>query len=259
MLLAIDIGNTNVTVGLFRGEKLIATWRAKTDVHRQPDEYAVLLMNLLSHNGIPLAEIRKAAIASTVPPLITTFEELSREYFHVNPLVVGAGTKTGMRVLYENPKDVGADRVVDAVAGYKLYGAPLIIVDFGTATVFDAVTKDGDYLGGAIAPGIGIAAEALFEHASKLPRIELLRPKTAIGRNTVSSMQSGLIFGYVGLIEGLVERFKRELGAGAKVVATGGLVGIFAKETKVIDIVDRGLTLTGLRMLHELNEKPGTA
>jgi len=255
MLLAIDIGNTNIVMGVFEGERLRATWRLATDVHKLADEYAVILLNLLPRDGLALSEIKDVILSSVVPPLVATFEELCRRYVGVEPLVVGSGVKTGVRILTENPREVGADRVVNALAAHRLYGGPVIVIDFGTATTLDAVSEDGDYLGGAIAPGIGIAAEALFERASKLPRVELVRPKNAIGKNTVTSMQSGLIFGYVGLIEGIVARIRDELGGEAKVVATGGLAQTMARETRVIDVVNPDLTMLGLRLIHELNSK----
>ena len=195
-------------------------------------------------------------MASVVPDLAPVFEQLCRRYFHVDPLVVNTGTRTGVRIVYDNPREVGADRIVDVVAALHDYGPPpLIIVDFGTATVFDAVSAEGDYLGGAIAPGIGIASEALFERAAKLYRVELERPKTAIGKNTVAAIQSGTLFGYVGLIEGMVARFKNELGGSARVIATGGWAERLAKETNVFDAVDANLTLTGLRLIHEMNTR----
>ena len=253
MLLAIDIGNTNIVVGVFDGEKLKATWRLGTDVHKLEDEYAALLLNLLSMKGLAFADIDDAIISSSVPPLVTVFEELCRRYFEVTPMVVGPGIKTGVRISIENPREVGADRVVNAAAAHKLYGGPLIVIDFGTATTLDAVSEEGDYLGGAIAPGIVISSEALFEHAAKLPRVELVRPPKAIGRNSVSAMQSGIVFGYVGLIEGLVARMQKELGGTAKVIATGGLANIIASETGVVDAVELDLTLVGLRLIYELN------
>jgi len=253
MLLAIDIGNTNIVVGVFDGEKLKATWRLGTDVHKLEDEYAALLLNLLSMKGLAFTDIDDAIISSSVPPLVTVFEELCRRYFEVTPMVVGPGIKTGVRISIENPREVGADRVVNAAAAHKLYGGPLIVIDFGTATTLDAVSKEGDYLGGAIAPGIVISSEALFEHAAKLPRVELVRPPKAIGRNSVSAMQSGIVFGYVGLIEGIVARMQKELGGTAKVIATGGLANIIASETGVVDAVELDLTLVGLRLIYELN------
>ncbi|MFQ5987492.1 MAG: type III pantothenate kinase [Dehalococcoidia bacterium] len=253
MLLAIDIGNTSIGFGVFDGERMCATWNVATDINKTADEYAVLLLNLLPREGLSLSDIDHAIIASVVPPLEPVFEELSERYLGVSPLIVGPGVKTGVRICTDNPREVGADRVVNAAAAHRLYGGPLIVIDFGTATTVDAVSKEGDYLGGAIAPGIGIAAEALFERASKLPRIELIAPEHAIGKNTVASMQSGVIFGYVGLIESLVHRIRRELGGKARVIATGGLADVIAKETKVVDVVSPHLTMVGLRLIHELN------
>ncbi|MBI4296931.1 MAG: type III pantothenate kinase [Chloroflexi bacterium] len=253
MLLAADIGNTNIVLGIFDGETLRASWRLYSDVHKMPDEYAVMLFDLLKTQGLSSSIVSDAILCSVVPPLISTFEEMCQRYLKVSPLVVGTGIKTGVRILYDNPREVGADRVVDALAAYKLYGGPVIVVDFGTATVFDAVSKEGDYLGGAIFPGLGIATDALFERTARLPRIELTRPKAAIGKNTVASMQSGLIFGYVAMVEGLVQRFRQEIGGMVRVVATGGLAQIIAKETTAFDVVNPDLTLVGLRLIHELN------
>ena len=256
MLLALDVGNTNVTIGIFDGDQTVASWRIATDIERLADEYAVLLLGLLRTADIEPDVIDQAVMANVVPDLAPVFEQLCERYFGVRPLVVGTGTRTGIRVLYDNPREVGADRIVDVVAALHLYGPPpLIIVDFGTATVFDAVSADGEYLGGAIAPGIGIASEALFERAAKLYRVELERPKTAIGKNTVASIQSGTLFGYVGLLEGMVARFKRELGSQARVIATGGWAELLARETHVFDAVDQNLTLTGLRLVHEMNAR----
>ena len=253
MLLAIDVGNTNITVGVFEGEKLKASWRLEADVNRLADEYGVLMANLLDHEGVGCEQIDAGVMASVVPDLDPVFEAVCRRYFSVRPLVVSTGVRTGLRILYDSPREVGADRVADAVAAIKLYGPPLILVDLGTATVFDAISKDGDYLGGAIAPGLVIAAEALFQRAARLYRVELARPTDAIGRNTVAAVRSGVIFGYVGLVEGMVERFKEELGEGAKVVATGGWAELVAQETDVIDVVDTNLTLMGLRFIYEMN------
>lgn len=255
MLLAIDIGNTNVTLGVFEGEDLKGTWRFASDPKKMPDEYAVQLMTLLPLSGIDLSTIKDAVMCSSVPTLVVTFEELCQRYYGVKPLTVGAGIKTGIRIRYENPREVGADRVADAVAAFRMYGAPLIVVDCGTAIVFDAVTAEGDYLGGAIAPGINLALNALVSGTSMLRGVELIRPKQAIGRNTVNSIQSGIIFGYVGLVEGLVARFKEELGGSAKVIATGGQANILAHETSVIEVVEPDLTLHGLRIIHELNRE----
>ena len=258
MLLALDGGTTNITLGGFEGDEVRATWRIGTDVERLADEYAATLLGLMHAEHIETKSITQAIMASVVPDLAPVFERLCTRYFGVEPLTVGTGTKTGVRVLYENPRDVGADRIVDVVAALALYGPPpLIIVDFGTATVFDAVSAEGDYLGGAIAPGIGIASEALFERAAKLYRVELERPKSAIGKNTVGAIQSGTLFGYVGLLEGMVARFKSELGGAARVVATGGWATLLAKETQVFDAVDPNLTLTGLRIIHENHQRMG--
>ncbi len=253
MLLAIDIGNTNITLGIFQGEQLRATWRLAPDVNRLADEYGVLMISLLSQRGLGKDDLDAAVMCSVVPDLEPVFEQVCRRYFDVTPLVVGAGVRTGLRILYDSPRDVGADRVADAVAAIHLYGTPLILVDLGTGAVFNAISKGGDYVGGAIAPGLGIAAEALFRRAARLYRVELARPKSAIGRNTVAAVQSGLIFGYVGLVEGMVARFKRELGSEAKVVATGGYAELLAPETSVIDVIDPNLTLTGLRLIYEMN------
>jgi type III pantothenate kinase len=254
MLLAFDVGNTTITIGLFAGERLHATWRIATDHQRLADEYAVLLLGLLNIERVTPDEISDAVLASVVPDLAPTFDALCRRHLGVPPLIVGTGTRTGVKVLYDSPRDVGADRIADVVAGIRCYGPPpLIIVDLGTGTVFDAVSAEGDYLGGAIAPGIHVAAEALYERAAKLQPVELVRPPSAIGKNTVAAVQSGLLFGYVGLIEGMVARFKQELGGSARVVGTGGWADLIARETKVIDVVDQDLTLHGLRLIYEAN------
>ena len=253
MLLTIDIGNTNVTMGVFRDEDLVATWRLATDTHKLPDEYALLIRGLLPLKGVAPQDIHSIALCSVVPPLTQVFDELGSAYFGVSPLVVGTGTRTGVRILYENPRDVGADRVVDAAAAFTLYGGPVIVVDFGTATVFDAVSRDGDYLGGAIASGINLTAEALFERTSQLRRVELVPPKTAIGRNTAASIQSGIIFGHVGMVEAMVRRFKAEIGEDTKVVATGGMAPLIQKETSIFDAVNLDLTLIGLRLICKIN------
>ena len=253
MLLAIDVGNTRTNLGVFEGEKLRATWQVATRIHHMADEYATLLLNLLHHQGLDESDIKEVALCSVVPPLITTFEELFQRYFHISPLVVGAGVKTGVRIRMDNPKEVGTDRIVNAAAAHHLYGGPIIIADLGTATTFDTVSKEGDYLGGAIAPGIVTAAEALFMQAAMLPRVELIPPKHAIGTNTIAAIQSGIVFGYVGLIEGIVARIQQELEEKAKVVATGGYAELIAKETTVIDAVNPDLTLIGLRLIYLMN------
>ena len=253
MLLTIDIGNTNLTLGLYEGDTLGAHWRLATDHNRMPDEYGLQLLGLLQNAGKTIADIKGISLASVVPPLTGRVVQACREYLKQEPLVVDAGVKTGIKIRYEDPKAVGADRVCDAVAVMKLYGGPACVVDFGTATTFNAITKDGEYLGGAITAGINLAAEALYTRAAKLPRIDLQVPPSVIGRNTVHAMQSGLLFGYVSMVEGMVNRFRAELGSDMKVVATGGLAEVVAHETKVIDIIAPWLTLEGLRLIWEMN------
>jgi type III pantothenate kinase len=254
MLLTIDVGNTSVMMGAFDGNDLRITWRMATSISRMPDEYAATLLSLLGHEGLKPSDITDVCMCSVVPPLVRTFENLLNRYFNVQPLVVGAGTKTGVRIRMDNPREVGADRIVHTAAAHQLYGGPLIIVDMGTATTFDTVSKDGEYMGGAIAPGIFTAAEALFSRTAMLPRVKLARPPKAIGTNTVSAMQSGIVFGYVGLIEGMVTRMQKELGDKVKVIATGGYSEIIAEETTVIDVVNPNLILIGLRMVYAMNK-----
>ena len=254
MLLAVDIGNTNITIGVFDGSKMKATWRVATGVHRMPDEYASLILHLFEHEGITSSKITDTILCSVVPPLTGVFEEMCRHYLKVSPILVEAGVKTGVRISMDNPREVGADRIVNAVAAHQLYGGAVIVIDLGTATTFDAVSEEGDYLGGAIAPGIAIATEALFSRTAVLPRVELTHPKRAIGRNTVAAMQSGIVFGYAGLIEGIVTRIKQELGGKAKVVATGGYAELLARETPAIEEVNPDLTLIGLRLIYEMNK-----
>lgn len=253
MLLTIDVGNTNITIGLYKGEELQSAWRLATAHERMPDEYGMQMLGLLEHAGCSPEEVGGIVMASVVPPLTSTFEKACLSYLDREPLTVDTGVKTGVRIRYEDPKAVGADRVVDAAAVQRLYGGPACIVDFGTATTFDAVSKEGDYLGGAIAPGVNIAAEALFSRTAKLPRVDLARPASAIGRNTVDAIRSGLLYGYVGLVEGMVSRFREELGREMKVIGTGGLAEVIAAETRVIEILAPWLTLEGLRIVWELN------
>jgi type III pantothenate kinase len=258
MLLTLDLGNTNLTIGLYDGQELRHHWRLATDHARMPDEYGLQLLGLLTNAGRTLADLDGISLASVVPPLTGRLIQACREYLGrggvpLPLLVVDAGVKTGLRICYEDPRQVGADRVADAVAVLHLYGGPACVVDFGTATTFNAVTKEGEYLGGAITAGVNLAAEALFTHAAKLPRIDLQKPPSVIGRNTVHAMQSGLIYGYVSMVEGMVARFREELGAEMKVVATGGLAELVAKETEIIDVLAPWLTLDGLRILWELN------
>jgi type III pantothenate kinase len=255
MLLTIDIGNTVVTLGLFDDERLVTTLRVATDIRRQSDEYGVTLTNLLALKGFRGEQIASACLCSVVPPLTVVFQDVCRDYFGVTPLLVSAGVRTGMPILYDSPRDVGADRIADAVAATKMYGAPLIVVDLGTATVFDAVSRDGEYLGGAIAPGINLAADALFLNTSQLRRVELVAPDAAIGRNTTAALQSGLVLGYAGLITGMIARFKKELGQDARVIGTGGLVRVIAREADVFDEINQELTLIGLRIIYQMNQR----
>jgi type III pantothenate kinase len=254
MLLAIDVGNTGLGLGLFEGDKLRATWRMATSISRMPDEYAALLFSLLNHEGLRAADITDVCICSVVPPMVTTLEELFQRFFNVKPLVVGAGTKTGVKIRMDNPREVGPDRIVHSAAAHHLYGGPLIIVDMGTATTFDTVSKNGDYTGGAIAPGFQTASEALFARTAMLPRVNLMKPGKAIGTNTISAMQSGIVFGYISLIEGMVNRIQKELPEKAKVILTGGFLDVFEKETSVVDVVNRNLILIGLKLVYEMNK-----
>jgi type III pantothenate kinase len=253
MLLAIDIGNTNIVWGVFDGDKLLVDWRVSTDHAKTTDEYAILLLDLLRVEGISPERMDGVILSSVVPPLTPQFEELSETYFHCLPLIVAVEIETGLTIKYTNPQEVGSDRIVNAAAAYRRYGGPIIIVDFGTATTFCAVTPEGEYLGGAIAPGLRISAEALYARTAKLPKIELARPKSAIGQDTVTSMQAGLIFGYAGLVDELVQRIQHELGRECFVVATGGLAGLIAPESRTIREVRPHLTLEGLALLWALN------
>lgn len=254
MLLVIDAGNTNIVLGIYDDELLIKNWRIATDKSKTADEYGILFHDLLVHTGIGLANITDIIISSVVPTMTGLLERLSRSYFGLKPLVVGPGIKTGMQIHYDNPREVGADRIVNAVAGYEKYRTSLIIVDFGTATTFDFVNGKGEYCGGAIAPGLAISMEALFQKASKLPWVEIAKPPAIIAKNTVNSMQAGIFYGYVGLVDEIVGRMKRESRENPKVIATGGLAGLVAPETKSIEAVEDYLTLEGLRILHLRNK-----
>jgi len=255
MLLVIDVGNTNTVLGLYDGEHLIHDWRIRTVVDHTIDEYGMLIYNLYKTSRIDAHKIIKDIIIScVVPPMLNILEPLCQKYFNVKPLIVGPGVKTGMPIFYDNPKEVGADRIVNAVAGFEKYKQDLIIVDFGTATTFDYVSKKGEYMGGCIAPGIMISSEALFERAAKLPRVELSKPKCIVGKDTVSSMQAGIMYGYAGLVDGICERIRAEVKSDPLVIGTGGLARIVAPETKSIKVVDDMLTLEGLRIIYLRNK-----
>jgi len=253
MLLAIDVGNTNIVYGLFEGARLVHQFRVESSRGRTGDEYAVVLRQLLEMHAVDARAVDAAIVASVVPPLTEPMVQLVRRAFGLEALVVGPGVRTGMAVLYENPREVGADRIVNAVAAYEHVKSGVIVVDFGTATTFDCVTPKGEYLGGVIAPGVQISADALFARAAKLPRVDIAKPAKVVGRNTVHSMQSGLVYGYVGLVDGIVERLRGELDYPCAVIATGGLATLIAPMSKTIAEVDGELTLTGLRLIHERN------
>jgi type III pantothenate kinase len=254
MLLVIDIGNTNIVFGVYNGDKLINHWRLSTVFHKTVDEYAILINSLLYIEKIKLGEIDSAIISCVVPPLLIPFEIFCARYMGIKPLLIGPGIKTGMPILYENPQEVGADRIVNAVAGFDKHKTALIVVDFGTATTFDYITPKGEYVGGAIAPGVMISLEALFERAAKLPRVELIRPKNVIGKNTVNAMQSGITYGYVSLVDGIVKKIKDEVKTNPYVIATGGLANFIYKNSSSLDEVDEFLTLEGLKILYERNK-----
>ena len=254
MILTMDIGNTNIKTALFDGMETVQYWRISTNRNMSSDEYGILLMNLFAHHHIAVSDVSGIMISSVVPQINFTILHMCRSYFGMDPLMIGPGIKTGINIKYENPRELGSDRIANAVAAYELYGGPCITIDFGTATNFGVISEKGEFLGGAICPGLKLAAEALTERTAKLPRFELTKPESVIGKNTVSNMQSGIVFGYIGQINYLVERMKKELGApDAKVIATGGLAVLVAGETKVIDVMDGLLTLKGLCLIYRKN------
>jgi type III pantothenate kinase len=262
MLLTFDISNTTIKAGVFQDERLLADWRFATERAKLTDEYAMLLLSLFQVSGVPITEISGVAISCVVPPLRSVFDQLARRYLHVKPIIVGTDTRIGVKLTVDNPYEVGADRIVNALATHRLYGGPAITIAFGTATVFDCVSENGEYLGGAIAPGMVTALESLTRSAAQLYQVELVRPPKAIGKNTIHTMQSGLVLGYASLVEGLVCRLKREMRDASPektvtVIATGGLAEVIAPETNAIDVIDQQLTLKGLRLLYELNQPIG--
>ncbi|MBS3901638.1 MAG: type III pantothenate kinase [Dethiobacter sp.] len=255
MLLAVDVGNTNIVLGVYQGRELKVSWRISTNREQTGDEYGIIFKNLFAQAGIDDSQLSGMIVSSVVPPLMFSLEEMAKRYFRFDPLVVGPGMKTGLNIKIDNPREVGADRIVNAVAGIELYGGPLIIVDFGTATTFDAISRNGEYLGGAIAPGISISTEALFQRAAKLPRVELIKPKRVIGRDTISSMQSGIIYGFIGQVDGVVKRMTQEFPEKPKVVATGGLAALLVADSETLEIVNPLLTLEGLLIIYERNKQ----
>jgi type III pantothenate kinase len=255
MILVVDVGNTHTVLGLFEGRGLVDHWRIATHISRTEDEYGILLKELLLFCGISMDQVSGMVVSCVVPPVVVALEGLGRKYLGVKPVVIGPGVKTGMPIKLEDPREVGADRIVNAVAAYEAHRQALIVIDFGTATTFDCVSARGEYLGGVIAPGLQISTEALFQRASKLPRVELVRPPAVIGKNTVQSMQSGIVYGYIGLVEGLVVRIAAELGENPWVIATGGLAPLIGRQTKAIHEVDELLTLKGLVRLYEMNRR----
>ena len=257
MILTLDIGNTNIKSALFEGSEMRQYWRLATNRNRTSDEYGMSMMNLLNHFSIDKAGVTGIMMSSVVPQINFTIEHMCRSYFGMEPMKIEPGVKTGINIKYENPRELGSDRIANAVAAYELYGGPCITIDFGTATSFGAISARGEFLGGAICPGLKLAADALTERTAKLPRFELVKPEGVIGRNTVANMQAGIVYGYIGQIKYLVNRMKREMGVeGIKVIATGGLAVLVAGESSVIDVMDGLLTLKGLRIIYEKNAKP---
>lgn len=256
MLLAMDIGNTNTVLGLFNGDQIVHDWRIRTEVNATVDEYGILIRSLFNAHGVPPDKVKDIIISCVVPPVLNVVERFCRKYFSLVPLIVGPGVKTGMPIFYDNPKEVGADRIVNAVAAYEAFQKATIVVDFGTATTFDYISDRGEYMGGVITPGIMISCEALFQKASKLPRVEIFaKPPSIIAKNTIASMNAGIVYGYAGLVEGIINRIRREVNADLRVVATGGLAPLIACECPAIEEVDDYLTLKGLKIIFERNQR----
>ena len=254
MLLCIDVGNTNIVMGVLDKDKIIGHWRVRTEKDATSDELGILICNLFQTSKINMGVVRDIIISCVVPPLLNAIEGLSKRYFNIKPMIVGRGLKTGMPIKYDNPKEVGADRIVNSVAAYEKYKCGLIIVDFGTATTFDCVSEDGAWIGGAIAPGVFISSEALFTKASKLPRVEIFSgPQNVIAKDTISAMNVGIVYGYAGMVDGIVNRIKKEIGHKVKVIATGGIASLIARESETVDAIDENLTLEGLKILYERN------
>lgn len=253
MILVMDVGNTNIVLGVYEGDELKYHWRVGTSRKKSEDEYGMFISNLLTHVGLEFKDIDGIILSSVVPPLMFPLEKMCEKYFNVKPLVIGPGIKTGLNIKTENPREVGADRIVNAVAALHEYASPLIIVDFGTATTYCYIDEQNHYLGGAISPGIGISTEALYTNAAKLPRIEIMRPDNVVGKNTVSAMQAGIFYGYVGQVEGIVQRMKEQFGTNPTVIATGGLAHLIGEESSIIDVVDPFLTLKGLQLIYRKN------
>lgn len=257
MLLVIDVGNTNIVFGVYKGDELLYDWRISTEKNRTSDEYGLLFEQIFRYNKLDPKEVENVIISSVVPPLMHTLPTMSQRYFDIDPIVVGPGVKTGMNIKYDNPREVGADRIVNAVAAYEKYGGPLIIVDVGTAITFCAVSKEGDYIGGVITPGIKISSEALFLRTAKLPKVEIAKPEKVIGKNTTNSIQSGLVYGYIGMVDYIIKKMIEEMGVSedqVNVVGTGGFSVLIASESKYIKRIDRLLTLEGLKIIYERNK-----
>ncbi len=256
MILVLDVGNTDVVLGVYKGKELVDFWRISTDKNKTSDEHQILIYQFFQYNNLNIKDIKDVVIASVVPNIMYSLERAIRKLFNITPLIVGPGIKTGINIKYDDPAEVGADRIVNAIAAYEKYGGPLIIVDFGTATTFCVISEKGEYLGGAIAPGIKISSDVLFEKAAKLPKVELVKPRRVIGKNTINSMQAGIIYGYAGLVEYIVKKMKAEIrDKSVKEVATGGIVTFVVNEAVCIDIVDRFLSLEGLNIIYERNKE----